>query len=598
VQNTAPLNVLGHVVALQGLIMSECPVSIPRHSLHHDCDTASRRLQSEGLPFVTVVLPRLGKAVDTALETGQLLPVPGFGHAHESELPAFMQDVLRYVFKDDGTLVPVTAENAAIVGLALKHIRTVCYFAYKLDVGYDSEVEALYEDAFVSTDLSLPTSIAANDLVETAAYECMRIFGDVPPVEEFKPRHGPGAVAGGEVDEEKWQFDPLPLKSILRGFWPLFHVGPEHRKSEELWCSDETTVSRIAFVPKDSRGPRVIAIEPKELQWLQQAIREAIVPRLEFNTGFRINFVDQTVNQRLAMSSSITRDYATLDMKDASDRVSLALAEAILPPDWFGLINSTRSEATVLPSGRVLTLSKLSSMGSATTFPVEAAIFWCIAVAAISLKEPGRRQLVRRNVFVYGDDLIVPSAHASCVMDALESVGLLVNRHKSFVTGFFRESCGVDAYHGFDVTPVRMKKLPPTRRTDGALSSSLNDLADRLDQAGYSQAANYLYTTLERLYGDLPYGLAGCGYLHRLCHGGSATAFLLSRDYTRWRWNSRLQRLEMKVWAVEKRSRLTTLDGWSRLLRNLTQGCGDRPDHIAPTHGRVILRRSWRTVTR
>jgi hypothetical protein len=454
------------------------------------------------------------------------------------------------------------------------------------------------EEAFIATNDSLTGEFEDDDLLETAAYEAGRLLEDVPPVEDFLPRHGPGAVAGREVDEEKWVFNPIPLKAVLRGFGSLFWVNRNHAILEDKWASEHMTMSRFVFVRKDALGDRGIAIEEKELQWLQQAIREAIGPRLERNSEYRINFKDQGVNQRLALIASVNRRYATLDLKDASNRVSTKLAFRILPFEWFRLLDATRSEVTQLPSGRIVRLNMLSSMGSATTFPIEALVFWSLCVAAISQVRPGSRRWIREHVYVYGDDLIVPSEYATHVMNALERCQLLVNRKKSFIEGFFRESCGVDAYHGVNVTPIRMRRLPPQSRNDGQLCVAYTDLANRLDQAGYARAANSVYTHVESILGKLPFGTPDCGYLHRHCGGGPATAFLLSRNYMRYRWNRNVQQIEMRVWAVEKRSRPTILDGWSRLLRNLTQGGGERPDRIVPTHGRLILRQFWRAVTR
>lgn len=602
--NTDALNVLGTMRALLRSILLECPVPIPASSLEKDIEVASRRLESEGLPFVTTQLPRLGKAVDRALETGVLEPIPGFGQAHGSALPAFGQDVLRYLFEDDGTLRSVAEKQAEMIGAALRHLRTVCFFAYKLDTGYSSALEGSYEEAFIATDESLPGAADladSSDLLEVAAYEVARLIGDIAPrAEELLPRHGPGAVAGGERDEEKYQFDVLPLKTVLASLSSLFFVNDRHRQSVSMDATLDLMRSRLAFVPKDSRGPRVIAIEPKELQWLQQAMRESLVPRIVDGTRGRINFSDQSVNADLALVSSKTRKFATLDMKDASDRVSLALAERVIPPSWMRMLHATRSETTELPSGGTVVLKKLSSMGSATTFPIEALIFWAVSVAAISQHKPGNRQWVRDHVYAYGDDIIVPREHAVHVMDALESVGLLVNRSKSFIDGFFRESCGMDAYYGVQVTPIRMKRLPPKGRSDVNAIAAACDLANRLDQEGYAIAAECLYRRVEAFIGPLPYGTPQSGFLHKHYSGSDAAAFQTSREERsyRWRMDRTLHRVQAKVWVVEKARRTTVLDGWSRLLRNLTQGSGDTPDQIVPTRARLTLRKTWRYVTR
>jgi len=62
-------------------------------------------------------------------------------------------------------------------------------------------------------------------------------------------------------------------------------------------------------------------------------------------------------------------------------------------------------------------------------------------------------------VSVTGDDTIVPSSCYKDVAKALEAVSLKVNLGKSFVHGFFRESCGGDFFMGHDVTPCRVNNL-------------------------------------------------------------------------------------------------------------------------------------------
>jgi hypothetical protein len=87
---------------------------------------------------------------------------------------------------------------------------------------------------------------------------------------------------------------------------------------------DETPV-KVCFVPKTASKPRVIAIEPVAMQYMQQAIADWIRPLIESKGRFtagHVNFRDQTVNSNFARSSSIDGKYATLDMSDASDRVT------------------------------------------------------------------------------------------------------------------------------------------------------------------------------------------------------------------------------------------------------------------------------------
>jgi hypothetical protein len=58
---------------------------------------------------------------------------------------------------------------------------------------------------------------------------------------------------------------------------------------------------------------------------------------------------------------------------------------------------------------------------------------------------------------VFGDDIAVHSRYFDAVCSGLEIHNLKVNRVKSFSKGNFRESCGLDAFKGVDVTPLRLR---------------------------------------------------------------------------------------------------------------------------------------------
>jgi hypothetical protein len=60
-------------------------------------------------------------------------------------------------------------------------------------------------------------------------------------------------------------------------------------------------------------------------------------------------------------------------------------------------------------------------------------------------------------VYVYGDDIIVPSEWYHLAVEGLTLSGFAVNDAKSFYRGPFRESCGGDYLNGKDVVPVRLR---------------------------------------------------------------------------------------------------------------------------------------------
>jgi hypothetical protein len=199
-------------------------------------------------------------------------------------------------------------------------------------------------------------------------------------------------------------------------------------------------------------------------------------------------------------------------MKEASDRVSLAHVEALFAeaPKFLELLLAARSPCVQLPDGNVIPLRKFASMGSATCFPVEALVFFT-GIIASRCRRLGRfpvAQLVRelgQAVYVYGDDLLVPSDEASAICDDLEAFGLKVNRRKSFWTGKFRESCGVDCYDGSEVTPVYLRRDLPADRLDTSGILSSVSTARQLSKAGYHGTAAVLRSAVERHLGRLPY---------------------------------------------------------------------------------------------
>lgn len=309
---------------------------------------------------------------------------------------------------------------------------------------------------------------------------------------DIRPKHGSGASACSTLVSERYG-TPRYIKSIdaIWSYSEYFYLSPGHLSDEmpgrvegvgipttHKWLDDleeYTPCAKVLLVPKDARGPRLISCEPRETMWIQQGVLGKFVTCLEAHplTKGLVNFTDQSINNYQAYRASITRDSATLDLKDASDRISMNLVRAIFPRNWVDALEACRSGATELPDGTVVELSKFAPMGSALCFPVMALTIWSLLTAAANMSQTERSvkasgALARANkafawdnpVYVYGDDIIVPSSFAECAMLVLESVGLTVNTNKSFVRSLFRESCGGEYYNGWEVTPVRLRMLP------------------------------------------------------------------------------------------------------------------------------------------
>lgn len=221
--------------------------------------------------------------------------------------------------------------------------------------------------------------------------------------------------------------------------------------------------NKVVTVPKNAKTDRTIAIEPDWNMFFQLGFGSMIRRRLSHRFGLLRPHAQQ-VNQVLARKGSESGDLATLDLKGASDSVSLALVELLVPSDVLQHLLNLRSRKGSV-DGKVITYEKISSMGNGFTFELETAIFYCLVRASSG------------HAVVFGDDIIVNATTASHVVEFLDFMGFTVNEKKSFSTGPFRESCGGHFFSGVNVTPPYFRKaiIGPTRLV---YANRLSELVD------------------------------------------------------------------------------------------------------------------------
>lgn len=202
--------------------------------------------------------------------------------------------------------------------------------------------------------------------------------------------------------------------------------------------------NRLEFVPKDIHKCRTIAVEPSLNMFLQLGVGNWLFRRLR---KFGIDLTDQIGNRLAARKGSTGEDggACTIDLSDASSRISRGLVKALLPSDWFQLLDTLRSPGYVI-DGKYHSYRMFMSQGNAFTFPLETLVFWAITTSTTS------------GVKVYGDDIIVPLNAGKRAVERLEAYGLKVNISKSFLSGPFRESCGADYLDGIFVRPIYYKR--------------------------------------------------------------------------------------------------------------------------------------------
>lgn len=430
-----------------------------------DFSYITNRAQKEGVSFFTKSLPLYGKRLDAYL-SGSALETVGFKNRQSGSVLfgwLLFQEIER---GDEGS-----SSHAPLKPVAVKILRQLTYMFYKYELPYSHEQEASVLDSFIKVERDLPDPSYLDGSPEDPILDlASRLVANIChrfSASEIIPKHGPGAVATGEKPWDKMRFARI-YKSIEQYFpfteWyvpSMSWVVDNLDKIQNLECLDSGT-AKVVLVPKDSRGPRLISCEPLELQWIQQGISKQLVELIESHpfTSRRVNFTDQEVNRRHALWGSMGANWVTLDMKDASDRVSLYLVKALFGRTaLLQYLLASRSTATRLPDGTVITMKKFAPMGSALCFPIEALCFWALAVSSLHLHQGLKLSRAMSCVKVYGDDIITTAESCAEVICTLERYHLAMNRSKCCIAGSFRESCGMDAYRGVDVTPTKIRSI-------------------------------------------------------------------------------------------------------------------------------------------
>jgi hypothetical protein len=305
------------------------------------------------------------------------------------------------------------------------------------------------------------------------------------------------------------------------------------------------------------------------MQFAQQGLMRALYDSIEHGPlGVSIKLRDQNHSRDLARVGSIDGSYATIDLSEASDRVSLELVELVFAgtPDLLQALLSSRSTSANVPiaGGYHLRLAKFASMGSAVCFPVESICFLAIAVSAIlhhrELPPTWRNIMnVLRQSSVFGDDMIVPTETANTVIDWLETFGLKVNRAKTFLKGNFRESCGADCFKGVEVQPFYVRKCSWYNGDGPEVLASLVETSNQAYLHGYWRVCEAIRRHISSRYGSIPYGeSSSAGLTYR--------SFLYKRSDLKWK--KRYQSLQQKVYSVQGVTRTSTLSEWGSLRKS------------------------------
>jgi hypothetical protein len=223
-----------------------------------------------------------------------------------------------------------------------------------------------------------------------------------------------------------------------------------------------------------------------------------------------------------------------------------------------------------LPNGHIVEVNKAAPMGSAMCFPLQCIVFSTVLSLALSLTRQGinfekymsdgipvaKGCPVDRNSRVYGDDIITRYDQTELVISLLSALGFKVNSSKSFFGDrVFRESCGVFAIEGKDVSPLMFK-------VKGLIDGSpkripaLVDFANRCFQKGFWVLRDYIIGLIPKICRvfvppDSPH-LGGSG--GHVVGYESNDYFSVrkgrKKPFYEKRWNSSLCRMEYKIDVV------------------------------------------------
>lgn len=580
-----------------------------------DHRTMVHRVRDEGEGFLTITLPALATHLERCVADGKWTPLGAF--KHRQGLPVFLRGFLSSIFDPCGSL-----SNNVDVDV-LYCLRQVLVLWKKVELPCsDARKKAAY-DAFVISNLEVD---ADYEEISLGSYE---LFGHISDLlwgnvlrdldrkvlfRELVPKHGPGATAQRLSGNRKWRLaewhrrleSDFPAREFLNGFayWDKSRTANRYQSTIRFLDPGAERPIRVISVPKTQKGPRVIGIEPACNQYCQQALLSEIVQVLEQSrfTRNRVNFTSQLHNRERALASSRDERWASLDLKEASDRVHWGLVDRMLAsvPALRRALFASRSAIADVPGHGLVHLNRFASMGSAVCFPIEAMIFYTLIIYSRVLHLNGEdccldsitlTQLDRlgEGILVYGDDLFVPTDEATGVAKSLESFGLRVNLQKSFWAGRFRESCGMDAYDGWDITPIRCKHPFPSNSRDASGIVGWTAFGNQLWKHGWWSTASEVRRLVESLLGPLPY-----------VHSQSPMVGWHShREYqTISRWSKDWARFETRGLVSKGKREKDVLRGRRALVKCLTTIAGSPAvdvDHLMyhDRRGGESIKRQW-----
>jgi hypothetical protein len=232
-------------------------------------------------------------------------------------------------------------------------------------------------------------------------------------------------------------------------------------------------------------------------------------------------------------------------------------------------------------------LEKFSSMGNGFTFELETIIF--AAICATALKRHGHHGQLGVDVFVNGDDMIVPTVMAHNVISVLRFCGFEINEAKSyFGSESFRESCGGDFFAGKPVRSYYLKNVPYSPETWIPVCNGLYTISETLRELGGDASA------IDEVH---KFALSNIPGRERSCRGPKALgdAVIWDDDVSKWRTKT-IDCIRYVKALVGVPLTLVSYNNFSSdvILASATYGCGGSEDWgVIPRYPRRSYDVSW-----
>lgn len=476
-----------------------------------DIDTLKKRIDAEGIGFAAKILPTLAKNMFQFLETGEAA-YPGYKLQPGTKYPRFLKGIFYVVYG------PFATEEKAY---AIDCIYQLSSLFKKIEGDYPEKILAEKYDEFKAVDLELASKF---DNLDESSFETLELARALfnEDWKEFDvfgpdsiPRPGPGATRS--KTPKHMRYEPHMFFSMHQQSFPyeewfypdMWSVVGEARSFLGLINNPELGFpkARMMYVAKYYGTPRGICIEENESQWLQQGCANGMRSHVKRHPTLagHVEFNDQSINRALALQASIDMEDATIDMEGGSDRhprdvVSWVTQDNVDFHNALMCLSTRCIEPPVGDKKQILFLNKFAPMGSGLCFPVMGLMHYYLILAIVKRAHDAD---IKNRLYVYGDDIVLPTRYTDSVFDELPKYGMKLNRNKSFAHSNFRESCGIHAYGGVDITPVFVRRTLRPGKIDTMVSAFATE--ELLYNKGLYHTAKCVRDLYEKTNGHVPF---------------------------------------------------------------------------------------------